>query len=164
MKCLSLWQPWASVIFEKDDQGRMVKPDETRGWPTAVRGRIAIHAAKHQDKSTRAFYEPKLTMLGMKWSQLPFGCIIGTVDLVRCQPACDVAPAREPWQIVWGDYRQYGDDRKLRYAFVLRDPIKLRNPIPWAGKQSFFDVPTEELRKASSGLLSTEPKYGLFPE
>jgi len=46
MKALSLWQPWAEMIFRTDDDGVALKPDETRSWPTHVRGRIAIHAAK----------------------------------------------------------------------------------------------------------------------
>ena len=40
MKALSLWQPWASLIAAG------VKKVETRHWPTAYRGPIAIHAAK----------------------------------------------------------------------------------------------------------------------
>jgi activating signal cointegrator 1 len=142
MRCLSLWQPWASVIFEHDDKGVMVKPDETRGWPTRVRGRIAIHAARFQIKGdSLQHYKSMLLPLGLRWRELPFGCIIGTVDLARCISTQLISREREDWQLVWGDYRPIGDDGKDRYAFVLRNPIKLAKPIPWKGRQGFFNVP-----------------------
>ena len=144
MKCLSLWNPWASVIFEHDDAGRMVKPDETRCWWTSVRGRIAIHAAKYQIKDDeRRHYESLLLSLGLRWRELPFGSIIGTVELTHCISAPVIAKDREDWQLVWGDYRAVGDDGKARYAFVLRDPIRLPKPIPWKGRQGFFNVPDD---------------------
>ena len=40
MKAVSLWQPWASLIVHG------IKGVETRGYPTNVRGRVAIHATK----------------------------------------------------------------------------------------------------------------------
>lgn len=54
MKAISLWQPWASLI------ACGAKPFETRHWapPRDLIGhRIAIHAARHVDKETRAFAE-----------------------------------------------------------------------------------------------------------
>ena len=142
MKCLSLWQPWASVIFETDEQGKMVKPDETRCWWTSVRGRIAIHAAKHQLKGDdRHHYGSMLLPLGLRWHELPYGCIIGTVELAHCISAKVIAKNREDWQLVWGDYRDVGDDGKERFAFVLRNPIRLPRPVPWKGSQGFFVVP-----------------------
>lgn len=157
MKCLSLWQPWASVIFETDHEGKPVKPDETRGWVTNVRGRIAIHAAKTLDKKFRAMYEPTLTVLGLRWNSLPLGCIVGTVDLVDCVRACKVIPAREDWQLFWGDYRHFGDQGEPRYAFVFRDPIKLPEPVPCVGRQGFFNVPDDLFQKAH-----LDPKSTLF--
>lgn len=43
MKAISLWQPWASLI------ALGIKRIETRGWPTAYRGPLLIHAAKRCD-------------------------------------------------------------------------------------------------------------------
>jgi hypothetical protein len=40
IKCISLWQPWASLVAVG------AKRIETRGWATAYRGRLGIHAAK----------------------------------------------------------------------------------------------------------------------
>jgi hypothetical protein len=43
IKAISLWQPWASLM------ALGLKRHETRHWPTAYRGPIAIHAAKTLD-------------------------------------------------------------------------------------------------------------------
>ena len=42
MKALSLWQPWAEMIFRTDDDGLALKPDETRHWPTSLWPRLSI--------------------------------------------------------------------------------------------------------------------------
>lgn len=142
MKALSLWQPWASVIFEKDDAGVAVKPDETRGWSTHYRGPLAIHAAKYVMTSpSKRQYETALAWFGLRWDQLPFGCIVGVVELVDCRPAPDVARERTEWQRFWGDYREIGDDGKKRYALTFKNPVKLKVPLPYKGKQGFLEVP-----------------------
>jgi hypothetical protein len=40
MKAVSLWQPFASLIYTG------AKKIETRSWPTNYRGPLAIHAAR----------------------------------------------------------------------------------------------------------------------
>lgn len=152
MKALSLWQPWASVIFETDDLGVQVKPDETRGWPTRVRGRIAIHAAKHQDRAITHHYGHHLAAFGVRWRELPFGAIIGTVEIADCVPTEEIAKRRKDWQLFWGDYRIVGDDGKPRFAFVLRSPRRFPTPVQWKGRQGFFDVPDELARAAGQEI------------
>jgi len=51
MKALTIRQPWAWAIFHAG------KDIENRDWPTRLRGRIAIHAAKGM---TRDEYESAL--------------------------------------------------------------------------------------------------------
>ncbi len=147
MKALSLWQPWASVIFYCYGPNYPVKPDETRGWPTKIRGRVAIHAAKRRyggwDSNQ---YRIRIMALGLKWETLPLGCIVGTAEIVDCQPAQEVALQRDKYQLFWGDYRMQGDDGKARFAFILRDPIQFLHPVPWKGRQGFFEVPDEVLK------------------
>ena len=46
MKALSLMQPWASALFIRRPDGKVLKSIETRSWKTNVTGRIAIHASK----------------------------------------------------------------------------------------------------------------------
>lgn len=152
MKALSLWQPWASVIFEFDHFGVPIKPDETRGWPTKVRGRVAIHASKRDDREIRNNYELRLAPYGLRWSRLAFGSVLGTVEIVDCVAAHEVAVKREDWQLIWGDYRIFGDDGKRRFAFVLRDPVKFKAPVPWTGRQGFFNIPDEVIRAAGEQI------------
>ena len=40
IRCISLWQPWASLM------ARGHKYFETRSWDTKIRGEVWIHAAK----------------------------------------------------------------------------------------------------------------------
>jgi hypothetical protein len=149
MLCLSLWQPWASSIFCFDCEGVQIKKDETRHWPTNVRGRIAIHAAK-STKGREMMPEEDLhaslswrdnTVLGL--APMPLGCILGTVEIVACHRTQDIAPRRSEAQLLWGDYRQFGENGKQRYAFELANPVALREPIPYRGEQGFFSVPAD---------------------
>ena len=131
MRALSLWQPWASVIFEKDHNGVQVKPDETRHWATRIRGRIAIHAAKKVLRyDEQAYYEPQMRALGLRWAEMPFGCIIGTVEFVRCSSTVTTRENREPWQHS-GVIIQMTDTRGN-----MNDPRKLTRPIPWRASKA----------------------------
>jgi hypothetical protein len=154
MKCISLWQPWASALFlrypantlpgERQAPEFWLKPDETRSWPTAFRGPLAIHAAA---KITRpdADFDPQLDdilfrLFRRRTADLPRGCILGYCVLDRCSKTINVE--RRPMQYLWGDYRERGDDGKVRYAWSFGDERKLLPcPISWKGSQGFFDVP-----------------------
>ncbi len=135
MIALSIRQPWASLILKAR------KDIENRCWPTKVRGRILIHAAKgmtraeHKDAiafavdairadpgNADAGRTVTLRELGFAFDDLPRGGIIGSVEVVDCVRLSD-----SPWFV--GDY-----------GFVLRDPQPL--PFrPWKGQLGFFNVP-----------------------
>lgn len=97
MKCISLWQPWATLMAIG------AKRIETRSWPTSHRGPLAIHAAKKRPSeipglldAIRADWphwsealrrdgcvldeERKLIGLG----GLPYGAIVAVVHLDDC--------------------------------------------------------------------------------
>jgi hypothetical protein len=135
MLALSIRQPWASLIVKAG------KGVENRDWPTKVRGRILVHAAKGM---THAEYEDAIDFavhairadprnagaakivtlreLGFAVDALERGGIIGSVEIVDCVQHSD-----SPWFMG-------------RYGFVLRDPQPL--PFrPWKGQLGFFDVP-----------------------
>ena len=69
--CLSLWQPWASLIAIG------AKHIETRHWKTDYRGPIAIHAAKRWTQEEidfalgSSFAYDALTKAGYKWGVSP---------------------------------------------------------------------------------------------
>ena len=133
ISCLSLWQPWASVIFQLDHVGNQLKIDETRHWPCRIRGRVAIHAAKTL-KGKQNVPDDWLMPLGLRYDTMPYGCILGTVEIVTCWKTEMVAKHRSEAQLRWGNYAPG------RFAFELANPVLLPEPIPYRGLQGFFNV------------------------
>lgn len=169
MRALSLWQPWASLWAAG------IKRNETRGRLTHVRGPVAIHAAKltHMqlaDKigATAYFKLSDICMdtLGVLISDLPRGCVVGTVGVVECRHIGDNALGmpllldREPkatrmghGELVSDLERSLGDYSPGRYAWIGRNHVVVE-PLPWKGSQGFFDVPADLLHKARPGATS----------
>jgi hypothetical protein len=152
MRALSLWQPWASLWCSPR------KIHETRGWFTAYRGPLAVHAAKRRitnreylsiPKGLRTIVEDEF---GVHWANdLPYGAIVGVVNLERCLSVVDV------YDTIWfsdeltapDDYH-CGDFSPGRYAWRRAPQFELlKQPIPYLGKQGFFQVPDEMLRRAA---------------
>lgn len=131
---ISLWQPWASLIFTGD------KKHETRAYvfPLKYAGeRIAIHAAKALPKERDVNLGLSLLCereFGGNWrSQVPRGAIIGTIRLTNTilitERTCpDIAD------------KLAGDWTPGRFAWAFEEPIKLRDPVPWKGKQGWFFI------------------------
>src|ERR1700722_18536736 len=72
---LSIKQPWASLILFG------VKTIEVRGWPTARRGRILIHAARVSDDRQLGW---ELLPAEAKETALLTGGLLGSAELVDC--------------------------------------------------------------------------------
>jgi len=73
---LSVKQPWAALLVHG------LKTIEVRGWPTARRGRILIHAARIPDERPEALEARKrLSPEGQETSQL-LGGIVGAGELI----------------------------------------------------------------------------------
>lgn len=130
------------MIFVRDEHGVQMKIDETRHWPTNVRGLIGIHAAKSLE-GLRGF-EPSelpdtLTVPGVPLTaviggKMPLGAIIGTVRIATCWRTEIVSSLRSDVQLSWGDYDEG------RFAFELVDPVLFSEPIPYRGRQGFFNA------------------------
>lgn len=125
MKALSIWQPWASAVAHGQ------KGIETRSWPApadVIGERFAIHAGLNAAHLPTT-YAPQL---------FPRGAIVGTVVLERCVPMTQLfiegLEAADPCEFHWGWYGLG------RFAFLLRDPILLMEPVPVRGYQRFFYV------------------------
>ena len=144
MRALSLHQPHAQAI------ALSIKPFETRGWKTAYRGPLAIHAAKkifdYRDYTLDYYQE-----VGRRFKQanfplfaLDYGKVLCVVDLVDCIPTGKLRGRIGPCEF-WGDFRDKGDDGKDRYAFQLENvrliPALKRPAV--TGRQGFFNVPDE---------------------
>lgn len=147
MRALSLWQPHATAI----DIG--LKPYETRGWSTDYRGPLVIHAAKkkfrygdyamdYYKEVSRRFREADFPMHAL---DATYGRALCIVDVVDCIPV-GVLRGRIGRDEFWGDFQDFGDDGKPRFAFKLENVRRLW-PIPLVtGRQKFFDIPDELLK------------------
>jgi activating signal cointegrator 1 len=130
VRAISLWQPWASLWVAG------VKIHETRHWPTDYRGPLLVHAAKR----LCADLEPDLADImvknfGARWAkELPRGALVGSVELASCRPTDMTA------NLITDRERACGDWSPGRYAWGARQAYRFREPIPYTGRQGFFDV------------------------
>lgn len=125
MLALSIRQPWAWLILNAG------KDIENRDWPTKVRGRVLVHAAKSMtwdewghawDFAHGSGAGPKALDRGLTFHTIERGGIVGSVEIVDC-----VKRSASHWFVG-------------PYGFVLRDPLLL--PFtPWRGQLGIFDVP-----------------------
>lgn len=134
LPAISLWQPWASLIFE----GR--KQHETRSWAAPAKHigkRIVIHAAKRRvgpADMTVELHELCLDAFGCNYNHsLPLGYAIGSVTLDGCERMPDATPVDD-------DDRVAGDWAPGRFAWRLRDPVAYPKPFPLIGRQGFFSA------------------------
>jgi hypothetical protein len=129
MLAISVRQPWAWMIIH----GR--KDVENRAWPTNVRGRVLIHAAKTMTKGEwdAAWHfgygtdaPLKAAEAGLTRANIERGGIIGSIEIFDCTTQC-----RSHWFMG-------------PYGYLLRNPQPL--PFaPWRGQLGFFDVPVQSL-------------------
>jgi uncharacterized protein (UPF0264 family) len=127
---LSLKQPWAALVAH----GR--KTIEVRAWPTRLRGRVLIHAARVPDERPDA------------WARVPpelqeattlRGGILGSAELTGCRvySTLDAFLADQPRHL-----NEPGWFRPPRlYGFLFTDATPLPF-LPCQGQTRFFRVPT----------------------
>jgi hypothetical protein len=122
VRCLTIRQPWAWAIMEG------IKDVENRGWSTAYRGPLYIHAAV-----TPAFRWAPGKMLDDGETELPpmaemeYGAILGVVDLTDC-----VDPDEYPPDDAWA----FGP-----YCWVLEGPRRLAMPVRCRGQMGLWTPP-----------------------
>lgn len=183
MKCISLLQPWASLVVIG------AKQFETRSWRTDYRGPLLIHASKRfwREDKERAISEPFRSALWpvgrVNAGLLPVGAIIGQVDLVDCLsiqygrsrilPNGSIVPVRpcllrmgSPLEITETE-EVFGDYTIGRFAWKLETPVRFRTPIPWRGQLGLYDVRPEYIREQARAVLAagdpastTKERYG----
>lgn len=117
MRCITLWQPWASLVAIG------AKTIETRSWGTSYRGPLAIHAGQAWDGTLVRLCksEPFAEVLeaaglcergprGGWRTSLPFGKVVAIAQLVDVVPTGDVFTAGvwagrdTPQERAFGDY------------------------------------------------------------
>jgi len=121
MKCLSVRQPWAWLLFHGKDI-------ENRSWPSSHRGPLAIQAAAgmtiDEYEDARDFvrqFDRELACRIPDRESLVRGAVIGTVDQIGC-----TAASWSPWFM--GPYgHQYANATEL----VV--------PVPAKGRLGFWE-------------------------
>lgn len=149
MLAFSTWQPHATLLILG------IKPHETRHWapPPAIQHRVlgkrvAIHAARNTvelralaahiaARKARRGCDPLWIPFADALSRhiddvmnLPLGALLGTAvfrAIHRCTGNEDFGP--------------FGDFSPGRYAWTMSDPKPFETPIPYIGRQGFFEVP-----------------------
>lgn len=139
IRCISLWQPWASLM------ACGAKYFETRSWDTKIRGTIYIHAAKTLRGIELVKTGSVLDRVAMEavlgpvaeWSKkLPLGAIVGRGELVDTMPAC-VALEMDPGQAPFGDFWAG------RWVHVY-DSLRALVPVPTVGRQGLWTSPVDD--------------------
>jgi len=138
MKCLSLYQPWASLIACCE------KRFETRSWRTGYRGPLLIAASKSFPPQCRelCLMEPFASALDIldAWSidaALIRGFVLAVGQLADCVAVESLDGRIDQYE------RAYGDFTPGRWAWRLDDVRRLRSPLPFRGAQGLYDVPDE---------------------
>ena len=138
MKALSLWQPWASMLFLKDSAGEFLKWAETRSWGTNYRGKLVIHAAKRPvDHWEIVGILDDLETAGADYRKLPLGAALGIVEVTNCQ---SMTP--ELITLQSERERRAGNWERGRVAIYFgKDRILFPEPILMRGSQGFWETP-----------------------
>ena len=143
MKAISLWEPWATFM------ALGLKRNETRHWSTSHRGPLLIHAAKRkmtkaEFKAMRQIIDYEIGMMNLSYGMLygvQYGKILCQVDLIDCQKiGHDNCPNAK--SLNWKERAEhyFGDYDPGRFIWVTENLRKFENPIPFKGKQGFFNV------------------------
>jgi hypothetical protein len=130
MKALTVRQPFAwGIIFGQ-------KGIENRSRPTSHRGPLVIHAGRSQAefRGTTLRDWHRLFPGLPPFDQLPYGALIGVVEVVGCVRLEDRPDLR-------ADPHAAGP-----FLWLLDDPRPLRRPVPWPGRLNLFAVPDPAVR------------------
>lgn len=141
IKALSLWQPWASLVWCGS------KTYETRSWSTQYRGPLLICSAKRQrlidfvpvllstpiqrglvpirDQFQAPFVDVDV---------LPYGKALCLVDLVDCIPTSHIDIK------AIGDDLLFGDYHPGRFAWKLQNLRRVKEPFSITGRQGLWNV------------------------
>lgn len=126
LKAITLHEPWAYLV------GRY-KWFETRDWSTNYRGKIAIHAAKHQKDTD--YWCSLLKDLLPPVEELVFGAVVAIADLTDCILMTEQFISQQSETELKCGLWEPG-----RYAWKLENIQILPEPIPARGKQGLWNI------------------------
>lgn len=148
MKCLTVMQPWASLLVGG------FKQHETRSWKPEYRGLVAIHAARKLDPVLVELchqepFRSALLRLGYKGpAELPRGYVIGIVELVDILSTNRIGPMD-----ISEEERKFGDFRPGRYAWKMANPTRLPLPFVMSGRLGLFEINLPDSPASTAPLL-----------
>lgn len=126
MKAISLWEPWGTAMSLD------MKRNETRHWPTAYRGELAICSAKKPLDADSLYVAREV---GISIGALRFGFVLCVVDLFDCVKSESIIELVSETEYDLGNYDPN------RFAWLTRNVRRLREPVPVKGAQGFFFLP-----------------------
>ena len=136
-KALSLLQPWASLVVKG------VKQVETRSWQTGHRGPLLIHASLGKKGKVLAYQLPFSKYIA-DFDSLPFGAIIGQVQLEDVLPVEHLFYSAEKLAALTLEEKAFGDYTKGRYAWMLSAPLIFEEIIPVKGGLGIWNYTKEK--------------------
>jgi len=137
MKCISLWQPWATLVAIE------AKRWETRSWYMKHRGPLAIHAAMKKTQELRDLcrqepFKSCLAAAGYRsFEELPFGAVVCTAEAHR---SLECLFARSQG-LINDQELAFGDYTAGRFCTELVKVTRLETPVPEKGRQGFWEWP-----------------------
>lgn len=149
MRAISLWQPWASAM------AFALKRNETRGWPTEVRGEVAICSSRRKmDWPELEIFDRFVRPYVPEGYQPVYGAVVCVVNLLDCIPtawftSCTEEqkkrlPMLHPLERNLGNYEPVDSETgRPRYAFLTGELRTLPRPVPVIGHQGFFFLPPD---------------------
>jgi len=114
------------------------KTIETRHWSARHRGPLLIHAAKKVITWPTMDMQIAFEGVAFQPGDLPLGALLCKVDLVDCKKVT-MHSRPEGLERIMGDYTLG------RYMWITEN-LQVFDPIPYRGRQGFFDVPGKVLK------------------
>lgn len=136
MKCLSVSQPFASLITD----GK--KTIELRRWNTNFRGEFLVHAPLKIRKND-------CKRLKINEKKLVTGAIIGKAELFEVKKYGSMLEVK-------ADSKKHLASKNFhnrRYGFLLKNAKAFRLPIPCKGQLGFFDVKLKKPKFKTSDII-----------
>jgi hypothetical protein len=143
-KVISVLQPWASLLVLGH------KTIETRSWNTQHRGKLLVHASLGKTYKTLRADNPLYKHYHLLFAQnkippieqLPFGAIIGSVNLIgtaKSEVFFTAAEGKENGFEISEQEKTFGDYSPNRYGWLCQNPIVFKNPIPAKGQLNLWN-------------------------
>ena len=147
MKCLTICQPYPTLIFLPESDFRHKRVENRHYWPFSYRGTLLIHAGKSRAflDDVDSFHDPNY---GIPLEEMVFGAIVGVVNLAGVvellQGGRVPEAARHRWP--WLESHRH---KEGPCCLILENPRKFAKPIPYRGAQGLFNVPDDLITEDS---------------